>query len=73
MIIFEDIEWKNLLSTGNNPTKIYLNRSESTLVVGHNGAGKSTLLDALSFGLFGKPHRAVSKNQLINSVNKKGC
>jgi len=41
-------------------------------VVGHNGAGKSTLLDALSFGLFGKPHRKISKPQLINSINGKG-
>tara|TARA_A200000159_G_scaffold8512_1_gene7338 strand:- start:21855 stop:23486 length:1632 start_codon:yes stop_codon:yes gene_type:complete len=41
-------------------------------VVGHNGAGKSTMLDALSFGLFGKPHRKVSKNQLVNSINNKG-
>jgi DNA repair exonuclease SbcCD ATPase subunit len=71
MIIFEDITWSNFLSTGNNPTKIILNRSSSTLIVGQNGAGKSTLLDALSFGLFGKAHRNINKNQLINSVNNK--
>jgi len=71
MIIFEDIAWSNFLSTGNNPTKIILNRSSSTLIVGQNGAGKSTLLDALSFGLFGKAHRNINKNQLINSVNNK--
>ena len=71
MIIFEDIQWSNFLSTGDQPTKIILNRSSSTLIVGQNGAGKSTLLDALSFGLFGKAHRNINKNQLINSVNKK--
>jgi DNA repair exonuclease SbcCD ATPase subunit len=71
MIIFEDITWSNFLSTGNQPTKIILNRSSSTLIVGQNGAGKSTLLDALSFGLFGKAHRNINKNQLINSVNNK--
>ena len=32
-----------------------------------NGAGKSTILDALCFGLFNKPFRNISKNQLINS------
>ena len=37
-----------------------------------NGAGKSTLLDALSFALFGKPHRDIKKDQMINSINKKG-
>jgi DNA repair exonuclease SbcCD ATPase subunit len=48
-----------------------LNKSPTTLIVGQNGAGKSTLLDALSFGLFGKPHRDIGKYQLINSINGK--
>jgi DNA repair exonuclease SbcCD ATPase subunit len=73
MITFESIEWKNFLSTGNNPTKILLNKSDTTLIVGQNGTGKSTLLDALSFGLFGKPHRNINKQQLINSINQKNC
>ena len=30
------------------------------------------MLDALSFGLFGKPHRDIKKDQLVNSINKKG-
>ena len=72
MIIFEHIRWKNFLSTGNNFTEIDLIKTSSTLIVGHNGSGKSTLLDAISFALFGKPHRAITKNQLINSVNGKG-
>lgn len=71
MIKFRSVKWKNFLSTGNNETLIELNRSPSTLIVGQNGAGKSTLLDALSFALFGKPHRAISKNQLVNTINKK--
>ena len=71
MIIFEHIRWKNFLSTGNNFTEIDLIKTNSTLIVGHNGSGKSTLLDAMSFALFGKPHRAITKNQLINSVNGK--
>ncbi|MAI17725.1 MAG: hypothetical protein CMH04_03600 [Marinovum sp.] len=71
MIKFKSVKWRNFLSTGNNETKIELDRSPSTLVVGQNGSGKSTMLDALSFGLFGKPHRSISKNQLVNSINKK--
>lgn len=71
MITFKSVQFSNFLSSGNNPIKIELNKNKSTLIVGHNGAGKSTILDALSFGLFGKPHRSVSKNQLINSVNLK--
>lgn len=72
MILFKEVNWKNFLSTGDKWTEINLERSKTTLVVGHNGAGKSTMLDAISFGLFGKPHRNISKNQLVNSINGKG-
>ena len=73
MIIFQTLTYKNFLSTGNNPITIELNKSKSTLIVGTNGSGKSTILDALSFALFGKPHRNINKNGLVNSVNGKGC
>ena len=73
MIKFNRVKWKNFLSTGNSFTEIDLSKNKSTLVVGPNGCGKSTMLDAISFGLFGKPHRNISKNQLINSVNSKEC
>ena len=72
MIIFEKLRFKNFLSTGNNFTEVDFEMSPTTLVVGHNGAGKSTMLDALSFGLFGKSHRKISKPQLVNSINQKG-
>jgi len=73
MITFETLKYKNLLSTGNTPTTIQLNKDSATLVVGSNGAGKSTMLDALSFALFGKPHRNINKPQLVNSINGKNC
>ena len=72
MIIFKNIRWKNLLSTGNSFTEIQLNKSSNTLIIGDNGAGKSTILDALCFGLFNKPFRPIKKDQLINSVNQSG-
>ena len=61
MIVFENIKWKNFLSTGDQWTEISLNESPSTLIVGANGAGKSTLLDALCFVLFNKPFRKISR------------
>tara|TARA_B100001094_G_scaffold173635_1_gene167948 strand:- start:5152 stop:6861 length:1710 start_codon:yes stop_codon:yes gene_type:complete len=73
MIIFEKIRYKNFLSSGNHITEIQLNKSKSTLIVGQNGSGKSTSLDALSFALFGRAHRNITKEQLINSINKKDC
>jgi DNA repair exonuclease SbcCD ATPase subunit len=69
MIHFENVRWKNFLSTGNNFTEIQLDRSSTTLIIGENGAGKSTILDALCFALFGKPFRNINKPQLLNSVN----
>ncbi len=72
MIIFKAVRYKNFLSTGDNWTEIFLNRSQHTLVVGQNGSGKSTMLDAISYGLFGKSHRNIKKAQLVNSINNKG-
>ena len=72
MIIFKNVKWKNFLSTGNTGISIDLDRNPQTLIIGDNGAGKSTILDALCFGLFGKPFRVISKNQLINSINGTG-
>jgi len=73
LIIFKSLKWKNFLSTGNNWSEIDFTSHKSTLVVGQNGAGKSTMLDALSFALFGKSHRNISKPQLVNSINNKDC
>lgn len=73
MIRFEKLRWKNFLSTGNYFTQIDFLASPTNLIVGANGAGKSTMLDALSFALFGKPHRSITKGQLPNSINNKDC
>tara|TARA_R110002153_G_scaffold273554_1_gene444771 strand:+ start:28 stop:1698 length:1671 start_codon:yes stop_codon:yes gene_type:complete len=71
MIIFKTIKWKNFLSTGNAFTEMQLDRNSSTLIIGDNGSGKSTLLDAITFALFNKPFRNISKPQLINTINRK--
>jgi DNA repair exonuclease SbcCD ATPase subunit len=38
-------------------------------IVSHN----STILDAITFPLFGKPFRNISKGGLVNSINDKNC
>ena len=73
MILFERIRWKNFLSTGNQYTEVELDSNSTTLIVGTNGSGKSTVLDALTFSLFNKPFRKISKGQLVNTVNEKDC
>jgi DNA repair exonuclease SbcCD ATPase subunit len=71
LIVFKVIRYKNFLSTGNIFTEIYLNKDNSTLIIGENGSGKSTLLDSLSFVLFGKSYRNINKPQLVNTITSK--
>ena len=71
MILFEKIRWKNFLSTGNQYIDVNFTQKSTNLIVGTNGTGKSTVLDALTFSLFNKPFRKISKPQLINSTNEK--
>ena len=73
MIVFEKIRWKNFLSTGNVFSDIDLETARTNLIVGSNGAGKSTILDALTFSLFARPFRKISKSMLVNSINEKDC
>jgi DNA repair exonuclease SbcCD ATPase subunit len=73
MIHFRKLRYRNFLSSGDKFTEISFDETPTTLIVGRNGSGKSTVLDALSFALFGKPHRNINKPQLVNSINKKKC
>ena len=73
MLVFKKISYKNFLSTGNVENSIDLDKHSSTLITGKNGEGKSTILCALTFSLFGRPFRNISKGQLVNSINKKNC
>ena len=73
MILFKKIRWRNFLSTGNHFTEINLKESQTSLIIGTNGAGKSTILDALTFSLFNKPFRKITKGQLVNTINEKDC
>ena len=70
-IHFKKVRYKNVLSSGNAWTEILLDKSKTTLISGSNGSGKSTLLDAITFALYGKPFRKITKPQLVNSINQK--
>ena len=69
MIVFQNITWKNFLSTGNTPISVNLAEQPTTLIIGINGSGKSTLLDAICFALFNKPFRIIKKDQMVNTIN----
>jgi len=74
MIRFKKLTIKNLLSVGNIPITIDLDRAPLTILSGDSGTGKSTLTsEALVFGLYGKSYRGLKKGQLVNSINQKDC
>lgn len=72
-IVFKSLFYKNFMSVGENGIRLQLDRHPTTLVYGHNGAGKSVILEALTFGLFNKSYRGITKPGLVNSVNQKEC
>jgi len=71
MIKLKTIRWMNFLSTGNEFIEIDLTVAKTTLFIGTNGDGKSTMIDALSFVLFNKPFRKITRPQMVNSITNK--
>lgn len=75
MIVLERLRWKNFLSTGNQFTELDLGGSatnaRTSIVTGPNGAGKSTMIEALSYVLFNKAVRGVTKPELVNNTTRR--
>lgn len=71
MINLKKVTYQNIMSVGNHPITIELDRNHTTLIGGSNGTGKSTALLALVYGLYGKLLNNMRLEQAINSVNKK--
>lgn len=82
MLKFTSVTLKNFLSYGNVPTTVLLDRPGTTLVVGEdldntssgtgaNGVGKTVLLNALVYAVYDKAISNISKDNLVNNVNKK--
>lgn len=62
--VFDDEENMYDITVNSDNHRFYTND-----ILSHN----STILDALTFVLFGKPFRKISKSQLINSINNSDC
>lgn len=82
-IEFESLTVQNFLSYGAIPTTIQLNVPGTTFIVGEdldntasgagaNGVGKTALfLNGITYGCYDRPLSNISKDNLINNVNKK--
>jgi len=75
---FNSIKIRNFLSVGTDPIEINF-RPGLNIITGvnkdkedrRNGVGKSTIADAIHFAIFGETIREVSKDFIVNSINKK--
>lgn len=73
------VKFKNFLSFGSKMQEVEFKRGVN-LVLGHddekgksNGSGKTSFLETVPFALFGKVHRNIKKEQIVNWKNRKGC
>lgn len=82
MIKFTSLVVQNFLSYGAIPTTVQLDRPGTTLLLGEdldntasgagaNGVGKTAVLNALVYAVYDKPISDISKDNLINNINKK--
>lgn len=82
MLRFHSISLRNFMSYGNNTTVVQLDHSGTTLIVGEdldnttngqgaNGVGKSTIINAVAYAMYDKPISNISKDNLVNNINKK--
>lgn len=74
MILFKKLRYKNIFSFGKEWVEWDLNTHATTLFLGENGSGKSSgISDTLSFVLYGRAHRNITKGTIPNSINGKKC
>lgn len=81
MLEFISLTMRNFLSYGNNTTVLQLGNPGTTLVIGENlddpegqganGVGKTVIINAISYALYDKPVSTISKDNLVNNINKK--
>lgn len=81
-LVFNSISLKNYKSFGNIETKFNLDTPGCVLIIGENldftsegktsnGTGKTSAFEAICYALYDKTPSNISKDNLINNINKK--
>lgn len=70
-MICKELTYRNIMSVGNTPITIKLDKAPTTVIGGVNGAGKSTMLEALTYVLTGKTLKKTKLASVINRHNNK--
>ena len=75
---FNSVKIRNFLSIGKEPVEIAFKQGLNVITGVNrdkedrrNGVGKSTIADAIHFAIFGETIRELSKDFIVNSINKK--
>lgn len=71
-MIIKRVRGKNFLSIGNAFLEFDLQAYSRSVVAGRNGCGKSSVANLITFALFDKVIKNISKPQIVNSINGKG-
>jgi DNA repair exonuclease SbcCD ATPase subunit len=72
-MILSKLRFKNFLSSGNAFVEFDLLKYRTAAIIGVNGQGKSTIFSAITFVLFNKTIKQITKSQIVNSINNKNC
>jgi DNA repair exonuclease SbcCD ATPase subunit len=72
-MILKKVKARNFFSIGNEFLEIDIQKYQQSILTGKNGYGKSSILNMITFALFGKTIKQVTRPQIVNSINNKNC
>jgi len=71
IISINNIRFRNFLSFGNKWQELAFIPGMNA-IIGANGSGKTSIMETVPYALFGKTHKDINKEDLVNWKNRKG-